>query len=78
MSQKEEIARLKRFFNDIKLPDGAIDMGFFRIHNIENYLDTCFIRLEKNEGNAWFESNLKTLQKMEQYFLGQPNIVKGS
>jgi hypothetical protein len=78
MSRKDEIERLKRFFNDVKLPDDVIDMGFFRIHNIEQYLDTCFIRLEKNEGNAWFESNLKMLQKMEHYFLDQPNIIKGS
>lgn len=77
MARKDEIERLKRFFNDIKLPDGMIDMGFFRVNNIEHYLDTCFIRLEKNEGNVWFESNLKMLQRMEQYFLDQPNIVKG-
>jgi hypothetical protein len=77
MSQKEEIQRLKRFFLDIKLPEDPIDFGFFRIGDVEKYLDACFTRLERNEGNAWFESNIKKLLELEQYFLDQPKIIKG-
>ncbi len=77
MNDKEELQRLKRFFHDIKLPEGRIDLGFFQINDVEKYLDACFTRLEKNDGNDWFAPNIKKLQDLEQYFVDQPNIIKG-
>lgn len=77
MNQKDEIQRIKRFFHDIKLPEGIVNLGCFRINDVEKYLDACFTRLERNDGNAWFDSNLKKLQELEQYFLDQPRIIKG-